>query len=149
MIDKESVRNMSRLAMLEDRESLEVIKTCSFKKIDFCIVQAVKGCVAGTVCFAAALGLWLLYIWDDVNTYFYDAQYMVFLKHVLGIYCIFMFIYLIICVLVALHRHKQCRGKRRRYMKYLRAIRNSYRIRDRYSRRADRSVEGGDCEDLQ
>ncbi len=144
MIDKEKVRNMSRLAMIESGESREVIRLCSFKRIDYAIVQAVKGCIAGTVCFAAAFGLWLCYIWDDVNTYFYDAHYMEFLKHVLGIYCIFMFVYLVICVLVALHRHKHCREMRSSYLKYLKAIRKSYRIRDRYLRRA---VKNDDTEE--
>ncbi len=141
MLDSRKIRDMTKLAICESGESREVIRICSYKRVDYCVLQAVKGCVAGTVCFAAAFGLWVLYIWDDVNTYFYDAQYMDFFKKVLGWYSIFMFVYLVVCVLVALHKHKKCRTSREKYLKYLQRIHRYYKVRDRRMRAREKYRE--------
>ncbi|MCD8148357.1 MAG: hypothetical protein LUE92_02095, partial [Clostridiales bacterium] len=80
----------------------------------------------GTICFVAIMVLWLGYIWDDLNTFFADAQYTAFLVKVLKGYGIFMVIYLTICALTAVVRFNQCKRQRHLYLRYLKRLRKSY-----------------------
>ncbi|MCD8230426.1 MAG: hypothetical protein LUD14_01140 [Clostridiales bacterium] len=126
MINQDRVRQMSRLAMMESDVGKNTIRVYSYRRIDYVIVQIVKGFFMGTVCFAAFMVLWLCYIWDDLNVYFADAQYMAFLVKVLTWYGRFMAVYLIICAIVAVVHFNRCRKKRTLYLRYLKRLRKSY-----------------------
>ncbi|MCD8365582.1 MAG: hypothetical protein LUC83_07195 [Clostridiales bacterium] len=126
MISQDRVRQMSRLAMMESDVGQNTVKVYSYREIDYVIVQILKGFFMGTICFAALMVLWVGYIWDDLNTYFADAQYMAFLVRVLKYYGIFMAVYLIICAVVAVLRFNQCKKKRSLYLRYLKRLRKYY-----------------------
>ncbi|MCD8323980.1 MAG: hypothetical protein LUC32_03365 [Clostridiales bacterium] len=126
MISQDRVRQMSRLAMMESDIGKNAIRVYSYRRVDYVIVQVLKGIIWGTVCFAAVMVLWLGYIWDDLNLFFADAQYMPFLVNVLKGYGIFMACYLVICALVAVVRFNRCRKQRTLYLRYLKRLRKSY-----------------------
>lgn len=126
MINQDRVRQMSRLAMLEADLEKEEGRVSSYHKADYVIVQIVRGFIAGTVCFAALCLLWLCVQWDALNEVFYEARFDSYLFDLLKIYGIFMIVYLVICMLVALHRYKICKKKKKQYLKYLHALNKSY-----------------------
>ncbi|MCC8082341.1 MAG: hypothetical protein LIO80_10125 [Lachnospiraceae bacterium] len=126
MIDQYRVRQMSRLAMMESQVGKNVIKVCSYRRSDYVIMQVIKGFFLGTVCFAAAMVLVFCFLWDDLNAFFADAQYMDFLRKVLIGYAVFMAIYLVICALVAVRRYHKYGKIRRLYLKYLKSLGRSY-----------------------
>ncbi|MCC8028943.1 MAG: hypothetical protein LIO75_03965 [Lachnospiraceae bacterium] len=126
MIDQSRVCQMSRLAMMESEAGKNIIRICSWRKSDYVIMQVIKGFFMGTVCFAAVLVLLFCFMWDDLNQYFADAQYMEFLRRVMIGYAVFMAVYLLICALVAVRRYKKYRNIRRLYLKYLKSLGRSY-----------------------
>lgn len=126
MIDQNRVRQMSRLAMMESDMGKNIMGACSYRKVDYVIVQILKGFFAGTVCYAALLLLWLGFLWDDLNTFFADAHYEEFVGRVLLGYGIFMVVYLVICGMVASVRYKKCRKQKHLYLKYLKRLDRSY-----------------------
>ena len=127
MVNQDRVRQMSRLAMLETQEGQEALSICSSRKPDYVILQIVKGVVAGTICFGILLVLWVLLMWDDLNTYFADAQFEIFLFDTLKGYAVFMGVYLFLCGLVAAMRYKRARVIRTKYIKGLNALNQSYK----------------------
>ncbi len=126
MIDQYRVRQMSRLAMIESQAGKNVIKVCSYRKSDYVIMQVIRGFFLGTVCFAAVLVLIFCFLWDDLNAFFADAQYMEFLRKVLIGYAVFMAAYLVLCALIAMRRYRKYEKIRRQYLKYLKAVGRSY-----------------------
>ena len=126
MIDQYRVRQMSRMAMLEAEVGKNVIKICSYRRQDYVIMQVIKGVFTGTLCFAAVLALFFCFLWDDLNTFFADAQYMEFARQILVGYIVFMAVYLAICILTALHRYNRYGELRREYLRYLNSLGRSY-----------------------
>lgn len=117
---------MSRLAMMESDMKKNVIKVCSYRKIDYVIVQVLKGIIMGTVCFVAIMLLWLGFLWDDLNIFFADAHFEEFIRKVIFGYCIFILVYLVICAVVAAKHYKKCRKQSHLYLKYLKRLNHSY-----------------------
>jgi len=137
MISQDRVRQMSRLAMMESDVGKNEAKVYSYRRIDYVIVQILKGFFMGTICFAAIMVLWLGYIWDDLNTFFADAQYMAFLVEVLKWYGIFMAVYLGICAVTAVVRFNQCKKQRHLYLRYLKRLRKSYASSEEFREETD------------
>ena len=126
MIEQNRVRQMARMAMMESEIGENVIQVCSYQRIDYVIMQILKGFVLGTVCFVALLLLWLAYLWDDLNAYFANADFSGFFEAVFLRYIVFMAVYLVICGIVAAVRYKKCWKQRTLYLKYLKRIQCSY-----------------------
>lgn len=126
MIDQYRVRQMSRLAMIESQTGKNIKKVCSYRKSDYVIMQVIQGFFIGTVCFAAVLVLVFCFLWDDLNVFFADAQYMDFLEKILIGYGVFMAVYLVICAFAALRRYRKYAKIRRLYLKYLKSLGKSY-----------------------
>ncbi|MCD8151109.1 MAG: hypothetical protein LUE92_16465, partial [Clostridiales bacterium] len=61
MISQDRVRQMSRLAMMESDVGQNTVKVYSYRRIDYVIVQILKGFFMGTICFVAIMVLWLGY----------------------------------------------------------------------------------------
>ena len=80
MINQDRVREMNKMAILESGAGEKELKISTYRRADFVILQLVKGFVAGTVCFAAIVMLWLCSKWDDLNQYFANVDYMQLLK---------------------------------------------------------------------
>ena len=126
MINQDRVREMNKMAILESGAGEKELKISTYRRADFVILQLVKGFVAGTVCFAAIVMLWLCSIWDDLNQYFANVDYMQLLKQTAIFYIIFMAGYLVLCALVAVYQHKKCRERRDQYLRYLHRLNKSY-----------------------
>lgn len=139
MIDQYRVRQMSRMAMLESEVGKNVIKICSYRRGDYVIMQVIKGFFAGTACFAAILALAFCFLWDDLNTFFADAEYMKYARHILIGYLVFMAAYLVICALTALHRYNRYGELRREYLRYLNSLGRSYEAEKHRSIRKESS----------
>ncbi len=137
MISQDRVRQMSRLAMMESDVGQNEVKVYSYRRIDYVIVQILKGFFMGTICFATIMVLWLGYIWDDLNTFFADAQYMAFLLKVLKGYGIFMAVYLIICAAAAVVRFNRCKKQRHLYLRYLKRLRKYYASAESFREETD------------
>ncbi|MCD7982534.1 MAG: hypothetical protein LUF32_09590 [Clostridiales bacterium] len=135
MIDQYRVRQMSRMAMLESEVGKNVIKICSYRRADYVIMQIIKGFFLGTVCFAAILTLVFCFLWDDLNTFFADAQYMEYARQILMGYIVFMAVYLVICALAAIHRYNRYGELRNQYLRYLNSLGRSYEADRRRHRR--------------
>ena len=69
MINQDRVREMNKMAILESGVGEKELKISTYRRADFVILQLVKGFVAGTVCFAAIVMLWLCSKWDDLNQF--------------------------------------------------------------------------------
>ncbi len=128
MIDQYRTRQMSRMAMLESEVGKDVIRICSYRRADYIIIQIIKGFFLGTVCFAAILVLVFCFLWDDLNAFFADAQYMEFFRRILIGYIIFMAAYLVLCALAALRRYNRYGETRCRYLGYLKSLDRSYHV---------------------
>lgn len=127
MINQERVRQMSQLAIQERSvKEKKALRVCESRMVDYIIIQAVKGFFAGTVCYAAGLLLWFGYIWDDLNLYFKEAQFMEFLHDVIIRYGIIVVIYMAICGVVAGFYYRRCYQEKHRYIKSLNRLGRSY-----------------------
>ncbi len=126
MINQNRVRQMSHLAMMESDMGKNIVAVCSYRKVDYVIVQILKGFFMGTVCYAALLLLWLCFLWDDLNEFFADAHYEEFAGKALLGYAAFMVFYLVICGVVASARYKKYRKRKYLYLKYLKRLDRSY-----------------------
>lgn len=126
MINQERVRQMSRLAMMESDMGENVKRVCAYRRIDYVLMEIVKGFFAGTVCFAALLLLWFCFLWDDLNTFFADAQFEAFFVTLLKDYGYFMAIYFAVCAIVAVVKYNRCKKKKNRYLKCLQGLRKAY-----------------------
>ncbi len=126
MIDQNKVRRMSRMAMMEADVGKQIVKMYGYSRVDYALMEMLKGFFVGSACFAALLVLWLGFIWDDLNLFFADAQYVTFFWQVLKGYGIFVGIYLILCAIVAVVRYNKYDKKRKLYLKYLRSLQKSY-----------------------
>lgn len=127
MINQDRVSQMTRLAIQEQSvKGKKALRVCESRMIDYIIIQVVKGFFAGTVCFAACLILWFAYIWDDLNTFFADAQFMQFIHIVLVRYCIFLVIYLALCGVAAGFYYNKCKKQKNIYRKSLNRLGKSY-----------------------
>lgn len=126
MINQDRVQQMSRLAMMEADDGKKRMKVCSYKKVDYIILQLIKGFIMGTICFLALLVLWIGYKWDDLNGYFADAQFQHFFIAVIFRFIIFMIIYLFVCGLIAWKKYKDCKKEQQVYVKYLNSLNQSY-----------------------
>jgi hypothetical protein len=127
MINQERVREMSRMSMLESGIGEKELRISEYRRVDYVILQMVKGFVAGSICFAALFLLWFFYIWDDLNQFFANADFERFAEDVLVRYGIFMVIYLIISAVAAIKHHKRCSKRKLMYMSYLNRLNRSYR----------------------
>ena len=123
MINQDRVREMNKMAILESGVGEKELKISTYRRADFVILQLVKGFVAGTVCFAAIVMLWLCSKWDDLNQYFANVDDM---QQTAIFYIIFMAGYLVLCALVAIYQHKKCRERRDQYLRYLHRLNKSY-----------------------
>lgn len=117
---------MTRLSILESGSGEKELKISTYRRSDYVILQMVKGFFFGTICFCAVLGLWLCSKWDTFNQYFANVHYGILVKQLLIVYAIFMAIYLTICALVAIHRHRVCRERRNLYLHFLHRLNKSY-----------------------
>lgn len=127
MINQERVREMSRMAMLENGIGEKELKISSYRRIDYVILEAVKGFVAGTVCFAALFLIWFLTKWDSLNQYFASADYAGFLTRAVKGYLYFMVFYLAVCVAVAIFRHWKCTKRKKLYLQHLNCAGRTFR----------------------
>lgn len=126
MINQERVREMSRMSMLESGLGEKELKISTYRRIDYVVLQIIKGFFAGTVCFAALFLLWFFQTWDSLNQYFADADFEGFIIKVLIRYGIFMAVYLALSVIVAVNRHRKCKRRKEQYLKYLNRLNKSY-----------------------
>lgn len=126
MINQERVREMSKMSMLESGIGEKELRISVYRRIDYVVLQIVKGFFAGTVCFAALFLLWFFSKWDNLNQYFADADFEGFAEIVLIRYGIFMVVYLVICGIVAICRHRHCKKRKEQYLKYLNRLGRSY-----------------------
>ena len=55
MINQDRVREMTRMAMLENGPGERELKISTYRRSDYVILQMVKGFVLGTICFLAVL----------------------------------------------------------------------------------------------
>ena len=126
MINQDRVREMTRLSILESGIGERELKISTYRRSDYVIFEMVKGFFFGTICFCTVLLLWGCSRWDIFNQWLSDIHYGTLLKQLLIFYGIFMAVYLVICVAVAIHRHKVCRERRNLYLHFLHRLNKSY-----------------------
>lgn len=126
MINQERVREMSRMSMLESGLGEKELKISTYRRIDYVVLQMIKGFFAGTVCFAALFLLWFFQTWDSLNQYFADADFDGFIEIVLIRYGIFMAVYLALSIIVAVNQHRKCKHRKEEYLKHLNRLNKSY-----------------------
>ena len=117
---------MTRLSILESGVGERELKISTYRRSDYVIFEMVKGFFFGTICFCTVLLLWGCSRWDIFNQWLSDIHYGTLLKQLLIFYGIFMAVYLVICVAVAIHRHKVCRERRNLYLHFLHRLNKSY-----------------------
>ncbi len=126
MIDKKKVATMTKLAIMENREGRDMIKTVSYRKVDFVLTEIFRGALAGTVCFIMGLILWFFYLWDDLNDFIVGLDFVQLLKDIGIVFIIFMGAYLVICAIVAFRRHTKRMEQRYEYLSYLKELQYGY-----------------------
>lgn len=128
MIDQERVREMTHMAILETGKGEKELHISSYRKGDYISLQLIRGFIAGTICFAAFVLIWIMWRWDTLNQYFADADFEGFFIKVLIRYFIFLGAYLVLTGGVAAHRYKNCKERERKYLKYLNRLGKSYSL---------------------
>ncbi len=126
MIDEKKVATMTKLAIMENREGADMVKTISYRKIDFVLTEIFRGAIAGTVCFLIGLVLWFFYLWDDLNDFIVGLDIMQLIGNIVLRYIIFMAAYLVICAIVAFRRHTRRMEQRYEYLSYLKELQYCY-----------------------
>ncbi len=126
MIDQERVAIMTKLAITEQREGRELMRLCSYKRLDYILTEVFRAFVAGTVCYVLAMVLWFCYLWDNLNAFTAGLDYLQFFRSIGVYYLVALFIYMGLCALVAYFRHRQSAARRKRYLNLLRRLRVFY-----------------------
>lgn len=125
MIDQDRVHQMSRRAMLEADIGKDAVKVCLYRKKKYVAVQIIKGFIAGTVCFAALVLLWLCFRYGDLNILFADGQWEHFYVQALKAYAPFLAAYLVICGFIAVRKYKKYGKEKKLYLNYLNGLNKS------------------------
>ncbi len=126
MIVPERVSAMTKLAIMQEENGEEMTKLISYRRVDYMLTEGFRAFVAGSVCYIVGLILYFCYLWDDLNAFVADLDYMGFFWNLVLYYIVFVVIYITVCVLVAFWRHLQSQRLRYEYLTYLRTIRISY-----------------------
>ncbi|MCC8141504.1 MAG: hypothetical protein LIO56_03075 [Lachnospiraceae bacterium] len=126
MLDPNKIRTMTKLAIMEEEEGTEMMKRISHRKIDYVFTGVFKGFVAGSVCFIIAMLLWFFYLWDDLNDFIVNLDFMQLMKDIGFRYLIFIAIYVAICAIVAFRTHTKGMQQRYIYLSYLKRLKSSY-----------------------
>ncbi len=130
-MDPERIKIMTKLAIMEQREGEEMMKICSYRRLDYMLTEMFRAFVAGSVCYILVLVLWFCYLWDTLNAFTADLDYLQFFRNIGKYYLISVLIYMGICALVAFFRHRKGMALRKTYRNYLKRLRASYRAERR------------------
>ncbi len=126
MLDKNRIATMTKLAIMEEHEGMEMMKVIRYRRVDYVLTEIFRGAIAGTVVFLLGLVLWFLYMWDDLNEFIVGLDLLALVWDIVLRYAIFMAAYLVICVIVALRRYKKRMGQRYEYLSDLKALKYYY-----------------------
>ncbi len=126
MIDEQKIAFMAKLAIMENKEGMDLMRVISHRKIDYVLTEIFRGAIAGTSCYVMMLVLWFCYIWDGLNDFVVGLDLVQLLIDIAFRYIIFIAIYLVICAVVALRRYKKRMDQRYDYLSCLKELKYTY-----------------------
>ena len=127
MIHQEKVCDMAKMEIYKEKEGERDLNIRSYRRQDFVALELIKSLISGTVAFAAAAGIYLLY---DVNIIAeFDNLEIIFSYAVrVGIiYGVFMAAYLVFTFFHARKRYRSAMKHTSDYMQRLKRVAKTYR----------------------
>ncbi len=130
MINQEKVRTMTKLAIYEDGEGKEDLKTNKFYKFDYIRLQIIKAFTCSSLGFLLLGVLTALYNMEYLILNLTQLNFTLLGKYVLLIYIMVVLFYIIIAATSANFRYKRSKKRLSKYNHLLNKLRKIYNSED-------------------
>ena len=124
MINEESTKLMTRLALYENKEGKKELQITRYFQGDYVAVQMLWSFVYGTVAFIIIAGLCALYNIEELMLNLFSMDILYFARNILVVYIVFIAAYLGICYTYLSYRYSKYK---KRVNKYLLKLKELYR----------------------
>ncbi len=122
MVNEEKVILMTKLAAYEQGEGKKYTSIAGYFRTDYASSYLLSSVIAGTLAFAAILGIYVFYNFETIMEDIYVIDFMAYGRKMGSIYLIFMGIYLVLSYVIAMFRYKRARNSLRGYYTNLRKL---------------------------
>lgn len=126
MLRKDKIILMTAVAVYEDGEGKDDLAINGYFRGDYMGFEVLKGAIYGTIAFALAFALYMLYDLETFMVEFYKMDIVAFAQDVLKKYLIFLAIYMVISFFVALYKHNKAKKHIENYKAALRTLYNEF-----------------------
>lgn len=128
MISKDKIANMSKMAIFENSKTGRMaIRSTKFFKTDFVRFELLKTIISVSLAYLIIWGIYIIYNIEYIVKNATKINYKEIGIKALGIYIIFLVIYLVVSLLISSYRYKQ--GKKA-FSKYNRFLKNLERAEE-------------------
>ncbi len=122
MINEEKVILMTKLAAYEQGEGKKYTPIAGYFRTDYVSSYLLGAVVAGTLAFAAVLGVFVFYDFEVIMENVYETDFMEAGKKIGTMYLVFMGIYLAFSYILALYRFSKAKNSLRTYYNNLKKL---------------------------
>ena len=126
MVNEDKVILMTKLAAYEQGEGKKYTSIAGYFRTDYVSSYLLGAVVAGTLAFAAVLGVFVFYDFETIMENIYETDFLAVGKKIGTIYLIFMGIYLVFSYVLALYRFSKAKGSLRTYYNNLKKLEKYY-----------------------
>lgn len=114
------------MARFDANDSKKCKPMIQYARRDYVSINLLKSFVAGTVCYALLVALWVLYSMEKLLEQLSQLDYMALLIPIVGLYLAFMLIYLAVTYFVYEEKYTEGRRKVKKYFNNLKKVNQLY-----------------------
>ncbi len=126
MIDENKVILMTKLAAYEQGEGKKYTSIAGYFRTDYVSSYLLGSIIAGTLAFAAVVGVYIFYSFETIMENVYETDFMALGKKVGTYYLVFMGIYLLFTYILALYRYSKAKSSLKTYYNNLKKLEKNF-----------------------
>ncbi len=127
MLNEERVILMTRMASYEKGEGKKSMSVGKYFRGDYITLRLLRAFLSGTVAFALAFGLYILYDFEEFMADIYKMDLLVFAENVLIWYAVSVAAYCVAVYIVSACRYAKAKKSLKCYYHNLKKLENMYR----------------------
>ncbi|MFV0465929.1 MAG: hypothetical protein ACK5ML_07640 [Lachnospiraceae bacterium] len=131
MINEERVKEMTHMAVFEQKEGMKARPMEEYFRSDYIGKELIKSLISGTIAFAIMMVIGIVYKWEEFANSLQVVNIEQMLTKAVFMYLIFMFLYLTVTYIVYDYRYREGRKKVRQFYQRLKKVNQTYRNEDR------------------
>jgi len=126
MLDKNKIILMTAISVYEEKDGRDDLAINGYFRGDYIGFEVLKGAIYGTVAFAVVFAMYMLYDLETFMVDFYKMDIVAFAQGVLKKYIIFIAIYMVVSLFVALYRFMKSKKHVENYKMALKTLYNNF-----------------------